>query len=99
VVRLVGRLRARSQGAGENLSATAAEQVLLSALNGKPVGGQVDELTKSLAQFLLLAELLRDLSEQELSRFLAEARGQADAWLEQNTATTESYARILEEDD
>jgi hypothetical protein len=99
VVRLVGRLRARNQGAGENLSATAAEQVLLSALNGKPAGGQVDELTKSLAQFVLLAELVRDLSEKELSIFLAEAREQADAWLVQNTATVEGYPRGLEEHD
>jgi hypothetical protein len=82
VVRFIGRLRARDQGAGENLSATVAERVLL---NGQPAGDQFDEFSKSLAQFVVLAELVRDLSGQELSTFLAEAREEADAWLAQHS--------------
>lgn len=83
VVRFVGHLRARNGGAGENLSATAAEQILLRVLRGKPMGSQFDEFTTSFVQFALLAELVNDLSEQEISTFLAEAREQADAWLAQ----------------
>ena len=85
VVRFVGRLRARNGGAGENLSATAAEQILLRVLRGKSMGSQFDEFTTSFVQFALLAELLNDLSEQEISTFLAEAREQADAWLAQRS--------------
>lgn len=84
VVRFVGHLRARSEGAYENLSATAAEQMLLSILRGEPMDGQFDDFMKGYAQFALLAELVRDLSEQELSTFLAEAREQADTWLAQH---------------
>lgn len=85
VVRFVGRLRARNGGAGENLSAAAAEQILLRVLHGKPIGSQFDELTTSFVQFTLLAELVRDLSEQEISTFLSEARDEADAWLAQRS--------------
>jgi hypothetical protein len=85
VVRFVGHLRARSEGALEDLSATAAEQMLPSILRGEPMGGQFDDFMKGYAQFALLAELVRDLSEQELSTFLAEAREQADAWLAQHS--------------
>lgn len=83
VVQFVGHLRARDEGAREDLSATAAEQMLLSTLRGEPMSGQFDDFMKGYAQFALLAELVRDLSEQELSTFLAEAREQADAWLAQ----------------
>ena len=85
VVRFVGHLRARDEGAYEDLSATAAEQMLLSTLRGEPMGGQFDDVMKGYAQFALLAELVRDLSEQELSTFLAAAREQADAWLAQHS--------------
>jgi hypothetical protein len=64
-----------------DLSATAAEQMLLSTLRGEPMSGQFDDFMKGYAQFALLAELVRGLSEQELNTFLAEAREQADAWL------------------
>jgi hypothetical protein len=84
VVRFVGHLRARGEGTHENLSATAAEQMLLSVLRSEPMVSQFDEITKGYAQFSLLAELVRDLSEQELSTFLAWARDQADAWLAQH---------------
>ena len=87
VVRFVGRLRARNEGAYEDLSATAAEQMILSVLRGEPMGGQFDDVMKGYAQFALLAELVRDLSEQELSTFLAEAREQADAWLAQQVTS------------
>ena len=85
VVRFVGHLRARGEGAYEDLSATAAEQMLLSTLRGEPMGGQFDDVMKGYAQFALLAELVRDLSEHELSTFLAAAREQADAWLGQHS--------------
>ena len=85
VVRFVGHLRARDGGAHEDLSATAAEQMLLSTLRGEPMGGQFDDFMKGYAQFALLAELVRDLNEQELSTFLAAAREQADAWLVQHS--------------
>jgi hypothetical protein len=81
VVRFVGQLRARGEGAHEGLSATAAEQMLLSVLRGQPMDDQFDEVTKGYAQAALLAELVRDLNEQELGTFLAEARAYADAWL------------------
>jgi hypothetical protein len=87
VVRFVGRLRARNEGAYEDLSATAAEQMLLSVLRGEPMGGQFDDFMKGYAQFALLAELVRDLSEQDLSTFLAGAREQADAWLAQQVTS------------
>jgi hypothetical protein len=85
VVRFVGHLRARNDGAHENLSATAAEQMLLSVLRREPVAREFDENTKSIAQFALLTELVNDLTEQELGTFLAEAREQADAWLAQHS--------------
>jgi hypothetical protein len=53
----------------------AAEQMLLSILRGEPKGGELDEVTKGYVQFTLLVELVSDLSEQELSTFLAQARG------------------------
>jgi len=84
VVRFVGHLRVRNGAAGEDLSATATEQMLLSALRGEVVGGEFDEATKGIAQVALLMELVRDFDEQELSTFLAEAREQADAWLAQH---------------
>jgi hypothetical protein len=85
VVRFVGHLRARGEGALEDLSATAAEQMLVSILRGELMDGQFDDFVKGYAQFALLAELVRDLSEQELSTFLAESREQADAWLAQHS--------------
>jgi len=87
VVRFVGRLRARNEGALKDLSATAAEQMILSVLRGEPMGGQFDDVMKGYAQSALLAELVRDLSEQELSTFLTEAREQADAWLAQQVTS------------
>jgi molybdopterin converting factor small subunit len=84
VVRFVGQLRARNEGAHENLSATAAEQMLLSVLRKEPVAREFDENAKSIAQVALLTELVSDLTEQELGAFLAEAREQADAWLAQH---------------
>jgi hypothetical protein len=84
VVQFVGHLRARNEAACEDLSAAAAEQMLLSTLRGKPMDGQFDDFTKGYAQITLLAELVRDLSEQEVSTFLAWAREQADAWLAQH---------------
>jgi hypothetical protein len=71
VVRFVGHLRAHGEGSYEDLSAAAAEQMLLSILRGEPMGGQFDDFMRAYAQFALLAELVRDLSEQELSTFLA----------------------------
>jgi hypothetical protein len=87
VVRFVGLLRARNEGAYADLSATAAEQMILSILRGEPMGGQFDDLMKGYAQFALLAELVRNLSEQELNTFLAGAREQADAWLAQQVTS------------
>ncbi len=85
VVRFVGHLRARGEGALADLSATAAEQMLLSVLRGDPMDGQFDDFMKGYAQYALLAELVRDLSEQELNTFLSEAREQADVWLAQHS--------------
>ena len=87
VVRFVGLLRARNEGAYADLSATAAEQMILSILRGEPMSGQFDDLMKGYAEFALLAELVRNLSEQELSTFLAGAREQADAWLAQQVTS------------
>jgi hypothetical protein len=84
VIWFVGHLRARDEAAGEDVSAAAAEQMLLCALRGEPMGGQFDDLTKGYVQIALLAELVKDLNEQELSTFLAEARDRADAWLAQH---------------
>jgi hypothetical protein len=81
VVRFVARLRARDRGAHEDLSATAAEQMLLSVLRGEPASDQSDDFMKGYVQVTLLAELVRDLSEQELTAVLDQAREQADAWL------------------
>jgi hypothetical protein len=85
VVQFVGHLRARGEGAREDLSATAAEQMLHNALRGEPMSGKFDDVMKGYAQFALLAELVRDLSGQELGTFLAEAREQAEAWLAQRS--------------
>lgn len=85
VVRFVGHLRARDEGAHKDLSATAAEQMLLSILRGEPMGGALDEVTKGHVQFTLLSELVSDLSEEELTAFLAQAREQADEWLAQHS--------------
>ncbi|MGH3250573.1 MAG: hypothetical protein ACRDOI_30800, partial [Trebonia sp.] len=84
VVQFVGHLRARNQGACKDLSAAAAEQMLLSVLRGEPMSGQFDDFMKGYAQFALLTELVRDLSEQELSTLLADAREKADTWLAQH---------------
>ena len=81
VVKFVGHIRARNEGAHQDLDATAAEQMLLSILRGQPMGGEFDENTKGYAQVALLAELVRDFSEQELTAFIAHAREQADTWL------------------
>jgi hypothetical protein len=85
VVRFVGQVRARNEGAHQDLSATAAEQMLLSVLRGEPMGGEFDETIKGIAQVALLTELVSALNEQELRAFLAEARDQADAWLAQHS--------------
>ena len=81
VIRFVGQVRARSEGEHADLSAVAAEQMLLSALRGKPISHELDENTKGYAQVAILAELVSDLDEQQLDVFLAEAREQADTWL------------------
>lgn len=75
VVRFVGHLRAHGMGSHEDLSAAAAEQMLLSSLRGQPMGGQFDDFMSGYAQFALLTELVRDLSEQELSTFLRDPPG------------------------
>jgi len=87
VVRFVGHLRARDGGAHEDLSATAAEQMLLSVLSEEPIAGEFNENAKGIAQVALLTELVSDLNEQDLSMFLAEVREQADAWLAQQVTS------------
>jgi hypothetical protein len=84
VVRFVADLRAHDGGANEDLSATTAEQMLISVLTGEPMAGESDENAKGIAQVALLAELVSDLNEHDLSTFLAQAREQADAWLAQH---------------
>ena len=84
VVRFVGHLRARNGGALVDLNAAAAEQMLFGVLRGKPMLQEFDENTKGIAQFSVLAGLVSDLNEQDLSTFLAGAREQADAWLAQH---------------
>jgi hypothetical protein len=84
VVRFVGHLRARDGGAHEDLSAGAAEQMLLGVLRGESLTGEFDETTKGIAQVALLTGLVKDLNEQDRSAFLAWARQQADAWLVQH---------------
>jgi hypothetical protein len=84
IVRFVGQLRAHDGGAHEDLSATTAEQMLISVLSGEPMAGEFDENAKGIAQVALLAELVSDLNEHDLSMFLAQSREQADAWLAQH---------------
>jgi hypothetical protein len=84
LVRFVGQLRARDEGLAEELSATAAEQMLLRALTGEPMTREFDEHTKGIAQVGLLVELVRDLDEQDLDTFLTEVHERADAWLVQH---------------
>jgi hypothetical protein len=84
IVRFVGHLRAHDGGANADLSAMTAEQMLISVLSGEPIAGEFDENAKGIAQFALLAELVSDLNEHDLSMFLAQAREQADAWLAQH---------------
>jgi hypothetical protein len=85
IVRFVGRIRARNGGAREDLSATTAEQMLLSVLSEEPMAAEFDENAKGIAQVALLTELVGDFNEQDLSMFLAEVREQADAWLAQHS--------------
>jgi hypothetical protein len=84
VVRFVGHLRARTVGELENLSATAAEQMLTRALGGTPLAGEFDETTRGVAQMALLIALVSELDGQELDTFLAGARERADAWAAQH---------------
>jgi hypothetical protein len=84
VVRFVGNLRARTEGQLENLSATAAEQMLIRALSGAPLAGEFDETTRAVAQMALLIALVSELNHQELDTFLAGARARADAWSAQH---------------
>lgn len=81
VIRFVGQVRARDEGKHADLSAVAAEQMLLNVLRGEPISHEFDEDTEGYAQIAILAELVSDLDEQQLDMFLVEARGQADTWL------------------
>jgi hypothetical protein len=85
VIRFVGRLRARNQGEQADVDAGAAEQMLLSAITGKPMRGEFSDLDKGYAQFALLAELVSDLDEGALHALLEDARDQADQWLAKAT--------------
>jgi hypothetical protein len=82
VVRFVDHLRTRDGGAGAALSATVAEQMLLSVLSKKPMSGEFDEFTMGVTQFALLIELVNDLNDTALGNFLTRARDRADAWLQ-----------------
>jgi hypothetical protein len=81
VTRFVGHLRARKQAENSDVDAGAAEQMLVSSLSGQPMRGQFGDLDTGYAQFALLSELVRDLSEWQLRTLLDEARAQADRWL------------------
>jgi hypothetical protein len=81
VIKFVGALRARNEAEQADVHAGAAEQMLLGALCGRPMHGEFGELEEGYAQFTLLAELVRDLDEQELNVLLNEARERAERWL------------------
>jgi hypothetical protein len=78
VIQFIGKVRSAGESAHTGLSASAAEQVLLSALRGEPVSRELNEDTRGYAQVAVLAELVSDLDTWELDQFLAETRQQAD---------------------
>lgn len=81
VIRFVGQLRARDQGEYADVSAGAAEQMLISALEGKPLQRQFDEFAKGYAQAAVLTELVSALDEKQLDALLEDARQEANRWL------------------
>lgn len=81
VIRFVGSIRARNQGEQADVKAEAAERMLVSALSGEPMHGELDEFDKGYAQFALLAELVSDLDGRQLDTLLEQAREEADRWL------------------
>lgn len=81
VIRFVGQLRARDQGSFSDVSAGAAEQMLLSALRGQPMHDEFDEADKGYTQIAVLSELVRSLDRHQLDALLQQARTQADSWL------------------
>ena len=81
VIHFVGQLRARDQGEYADVSAGDAEQMLISALEGKPLQRQFDEFAKGYAQAAVLTELVSDLDEEQVDLLLQDARQEADRWL------------------
>jgi hypothetical protein len=81
LIRFVGQVRARDQGEYADVSASAAEQMLRTALSDEPIDGEFDVVANAYAQAAILAELVSDLDGQHLDTFLGEARVRANRWL------------------
>jgi hypothetical protein len=83
LITFVGRARAHDQGERADINASAAEQMLLTALTNQlvPMRGKFDQIAKGYTQAAILAELVSDLDGQQLDAFLTEARVRANRWL------------------
>jgi hypothetical protein len=81
VIRFVGRLRARNHGECSDVSADAAEKMIISALSGEPMHGEHEAADQGYAQAAILTGLAADLDTCELDALLDEARRMADQWL------------------
>jgi hypothetical protein len=81
VIRFVGQVRSRDHGEHSDVDAQAAEYMLISALSDKPLWGRFDELAKGYTQVVLLAELTRELSSDQLDVLLEGARELANGRL------------------
>jgi hypothetical protein len=81
VVEFVANLRSRTDGLADAIDPRPAERLILAAFTDEEIA-DIDDKIKGGLYVLLLAALINDaqLSDTELDKFLAEARGLADRW-------------------
>jgi hypothetical protein len=82
VVEFVGKVRARSEGLGEDIDPRVAERLILAVYTDEEIN-DLDGSTRLGTQFLLLAALIIDeqLDDVSLDEFLTQARALADEWI------------------
>jgi hypothetical protein len=95
VVQFVACLRARDAGAHADVNPAAAEQMLLAVLRDERVSDDFDVLVNGHAQVALLNELVAGLDNDQMEDFLAETRGEASQWVQNQMPVTDDQTVTL----
>jgi hypothetical protein len=82
VIRFVAWMRVQYRNDFDAFSPSLAEALLLAALRGMPLHGEVDDAATAYTQVALLRALTGDLNEHHVDTLFGYACQQADRWLQ-----------------